>query len=148
MTDEPDRVLAATDDGSGLTATLHLERDARDAVSAVAVEIANPTFDPVTVPVPGDLHALLLVEATDQQGDRLSRPARKFASDEAPDLRSITLSPGSSRTWRTELADWIDADRLPAGGLDGRLVVSVAFAVDDRQVLLTLYDTQVRLSTR
>ncbi len=148
MTDEPDRVLTATDDDSGLTATLRLERGDDEAVSAVAVEIANPTQRAVTLTVNADVTALLLVEATDQHGDRLSRPARKFASDEAPELREITLSPGSSRTWRTELADWIAADRVPAAGVDGRLVVSVAFAVDDRQVLLTLHDMRVRLSTR
>ena len=148
MTDDPDRLLSTTDDASGLTARLHLEHGDRDAVTAAVVEIANPTERTITCTVNTDVGALLLLEATDDSGHRLSRPARKFSSEEAPDRRDVDLEPGSSRAWRTDLADWIPAERVPAGGIGGRLVVSVTFTVDGRQVLLTVYDLQVRFSTR
>ena len=135
---------------SGLEGTLTIVRADDDGVSAVAVELHNPTAQPVSLQINAEPSAFLMVAVTDDDGQQLSNPPRKFATDEQVMLESVTLRPGARRSWTTRLADWIPADRLPDDeAVPGRLVVSVALLTGSdgaTQSVLTLYDTEVHLT--
>jgi hypothetical protein len=146
--DFPVRMPTATDDASGLSATLTLETDDDGAVAAANVEIANSSDEPAIFTVNSDPSAFLMVDATDDHGQVLSTPPRKFATDEPQEFDIIGLEPGASRSWHIHLANWIPADRVPEDGVAGRLVVTVVLTLDERLVLLTVYDTDVRFSRK
>ena len=123
----PERVRSASDPVSGLEGSLTIVRADDDGVSAVAVELHNPTAQPVPLEVNADPSAFLMIAVTDDDGQQLSKPPRKFATDEQQTLETVTLQPGARASWTTRLADWIALDRIPEGdGLPGRLVVNVA----------------------
>lgn len=149
----PDEVLTAADPVSGLEGTLTLVRAADDGVSAIVVELRNPTAQPVSLKINTESSAFLMVAATDNRGQQLSKKLRKFATDEQQTFESVTLQPGALQSWTTPLADWIPADRIPDHeGLSGRLVLNVALLVTtsrgDERSMLTLYDTHVRFTRR
>ena len=148
----PDKILTATDPVSELEGRLTLHREVDDGVSAINVALFNPTDHPVVLKVNTELSAFLLVAATDDRGRQLSTPSRKFATDEQQGFQTVALQPGNQQSWRTALADWIPADRVPEEGLSGRLVVNVALVLTtdhgDQQPMLTLYDTDVRFTRR
>jgi len=149
----PDKILTTADPASGLQGTLRLERADDDGLSAIVVDVRNPTARSVSLRVNTDPSAFLMVGANDDRGRQLSRALRKFTTDEPQSFDIVTLEPGAHRSWTTPLADWISGDRIPdQEGLAGRIVVNVAFIVTsgrgDELSMLTFYDHHVRFTRR
>src|SRR5881392_4102866 len=123
----PDYANRVTDPDSGLEARLTVLRDGGGGAQAVLVELHNPSDrDGVVLKVNTEMSAFIMLTVSDEQGNVLSKPARKFSSSERQRFVTVRLGPASSRDWRVPIAAQLDASALPQQGLKGRLVVNVA----------------------
>jgi hypothetical protein len=151
-----DRLYQVTDPESNLECSLTVLRGDDGGVSAVVVELRNPSDDyDVVLRVSTEMSAFIMLTVTDEQGTVLSRPARKFESSEAQQFDIVRIGRGSSHRWWVPIAAQLDASAIPEQGMKGRLVVNVALlfskvsgdeqpADDDFEIsVLTLYDMDV-----
>lgn len=152
-----DRVYRATDSESNLEGSLTVLRGSDGGASAVEVELSNSSGDrDVVLRVNTEMSAFIMLSVNDEQGQLLSKPARKFNSSEAQRFDIVRIRRGASHRWRVPVAAQLDASAIPASGLKGRLVVNVALlfsrlsgedekaADDDFKIsVLTLYDLDI-----
>lgn len=149
----PDRVNRVTDPKSNLECSLTVLRGADGGASAVVVELCNPSEDhDVVLKVNTEMSAVIMLTATDHQGNVLSKAARKFNSSESQRFVTVRIAHASSHRWCVPIAAQLLASEVPEQGMKGRLVVNVALLfskvssdeqpsdADFQSSLLTLHD--------
>ena len=127
-----DSVNRATDKASHLEGRLTVIRADDGGAQAVAVELHNtsPERD-VVLRVNSEMSAFIMQTIADQEGNVLSSPARKFSSSEVQRHGTVRIARGASHRWQVPIAAQLPPAKIPAQGLDGRLVVAVALQFSD-----------------
>jgi hypothetical protein len=116
----------ALDAKSDIEASFHIVHGDDGGASAVTVELTNKSgSDDVTLRVNTALSAFITITVTDEQGTVLSKSARKFSSAEQQSFELVRLAPGASQRWHVPLGEQCEAGAIPAGSMNGRLVINV-----------------------
>jgi hypothetical protein len=152
----PNCANRVTDPESNLAGRLTVLRGGDGGSSKVVVELRNPSDDyDVVLKINTEMSTFIMLTVTDEQGNVLSKPARKFNSSEVQQFVTVLIGRASSHEWRVPIAAQLDANAIPKQGLKGRLVVNVALLyskvsgeerpadADFKSSLLTLYDMDV-----
>ncbi len=153
------RVNHVTDEKSGLDGQLTILRGSDGGAAAVVVELTNPAQEnDVVLKVNSEMSAFIMLTVTDAQGNVISRPARKFRTDEVQQFSVVRIGRKESQRWRVPVSAQLDAASLAQPGMPGRLVVNVALLYrivksgqqpnEDEffSSLLTLYDMDVQFT--
>lgn len=151
-----ERLYHATAPRSGLHAALEVLRAEDGGATAVRVALRAASGGPaVVLKANEEMSAFIALTVTDARGTVLSRPARRFSSEEEQTFRVERIAPGESRRWRVPLTGQLDAGAVPPAGMRGRLVVNVTLLVGSgpgadvsatggfETEIVTLYDMDV-----
>ncbi|MCD6049809.1 MAG: hypothetical protein K0Q55_1212 [Verrucomicrobia bacterium] len=126
----------------GLVVSLHNTADDRD------IAVALNTYQP----------ASFLITISDEKGQTVSKPLKKFTTEDTQTFETVNIPKGGTREWFFPIADFLNDKNWAAKGAKGSLFLSIACSygpintngglAEQKRILINLHDTDVLFTAK